>query len=119
MIQSSYLKDIINLIIEDLQETASLKSQIPYLVAEKCEHTDVGMFVSFKHIPEQIEPFRISKDMILTGVQVEAAAFENGADATLWVTNGIISSLGILALGGNYPTEEIINYKLVKIWQDD
>ncbi|GAB4045016.1 hypothetical protein GCM10028774_66100 [Spirosoma jeollabukense] len=57
--------------------------------------------------------------MILNGIQVKSSVFENGADATLWITNGIISSLGILALGGDYPTTEITNYELVKVWQDD
>ncbi|WP_461117841.1 hypothetical protein [Spirosoma jeollabukense] len=55
----------------------------------------------------------------MNGIQVKSSVFENGADATLWITNGIISSLGILALGGDYPTTEITNYELVKVWQDD
>ena len=59
MIESKYILDILEGIIEGESYSDSLKSQIECLTVRDCEYTDAGVFVHFNH-SEAITKFKVS-----------------------------------------------------------
>ena len=93
-----------------------LRNQIPFLTDSEYEYTGVGLFVGFSY-SEPISQFKLTNNTTFThGVEIRSSKLELGADTTLFITEGLISTLEILAYDGNYPDKELTDYVLTQIW---
>ncbi len=119
MIQSKYIFDILDKLVEGLpKETDLLKLQLPHLIESGFEYTGVGLFVSFSY-SEPILQYRTKEDeMIIDGVLIQSSELDNGALATVWVRKGLIDSLEIWSCSGDYPKNDSKDYKLIQTWVD-
>lgn len=115
MINSSYINDILNKLIETESDYDLLKSQIDLLEIKDLEYTCTGLFVHFNR-PTLIEKFKISQDKLLDGLIIKANELEMDAEAMLFIENGLIDYLEIWSHSGEYPNHEIMNYELIQGW---
>ncbi|QKZ14553.1 hypothetical protein [Spirosoma sp. KUDC1026] len=119
MIKSKYISDVLELLLDGDDNGKAAKSQIPFLSDINCEYTNGGgVFISFSHSAE-IVAYRLAQDnIVLNGVTINSPELEIGADATVFLTNGIIDYLEIWSFDGNYPNHELTNYTLKQAWKD-
>lgn len=95
-----------------------IRSQLDFLTDENYNYKGSGLFVSFSH-NDNITAKRIQKDnLVLYGVLIKSSELEIGADATVFVTNGIIDYLEIWSQSGDYPKRELTDYVLTQVWED-
>ena len=107
-----------DLLLDGEEDAVRLKAQLPYLTDSEYEYTGVGLFVSFEQ-NKGIEPTILENERtILNGVEITSTELEIGADATLFVFNGLIDYLEIWSYSGNYPANELSNYCLKQIWKN-
>lgn len=117
MIQSKFIHQIISLLIETDQYEELLRSQITLLEELSYEYTGSGAIISFAILPA-INDYRLPVlTRILNGVRIESPKLNIGADANLFVAEGIIHYLEIFSLDGNYPEGELQTYRLTQIWE--
>ena len=118
MIKSKYISDVLELLL-DGDDSKVAKSQIPFLSDTKYEYTNGGgVFIRFSHSAE-IDEYRLAEDeLVLNGVTIESPELGIGADATVFLTNGIIDYLEIWSFDGDYPDYELTNYMLKQAWHD-
>jgi hypothetical protein len=116
MIQSRFIADILDLLLDGDEDGVALRSQIPFLTDSDYEYTGSGLFVSFSH-SESISQFKlISNTAVTHGVEIKSSELELGADTTLFISEGMVSTLEIFAYDGNYPEKELTDYVLTQIW---
>ena len=118
MINSKFITDILELLLDGDKEGLKSKLQFDYLTESDYNYTDSGLFLSFKH-QNGIENYKIDKtDLILNGVKIESKQLTSGADAIIFFKNGLIDYLEIWSNDNNYPSYELSNYKLTQNWKD-
>lgn len=116
MIQSRFIADILDLLLDGDEDGVALRSQIPFLTDSDYEYTGAGLFVGFSH-SEPINQFKLTSNTTVThGIEIKSSELELGADTTLFISEGLVSSLEILAYDGNYPEKELTDYVLTQIW---
>ncbi|MPR36741.1 hypothetical protein [Salmonirosea aquatica] len=118
MIKSRYISDVLELLL-DGDEGKAAKSQIPFLSDTNYEYTEGGgVFISFSHSAEIIEYRLTQENLVLNGVTIDSPELKVGADAAVFLTNGIIDYLEIWSFDGHYPDHELTNYVLKQAWRD-
>jgi hypothetical protein len=115
MIDSKYISDILEKIIETENDHDLLKSQLEYMVIQDYKYTWTGLFVHFEK-QNKIETFKVTEDKILNGLIIKSPELELDAEATLFIKDGIIDYLEIWSHSGKYPNHEIQEYKLIQGW---
>lgn len=116
MIDSVFISNILNSIIEGETESYSLKSQINHLTIEKYNYTENGVFIEFSR-NSGIETYRLAKDCVLDGLDIKSQEFDLIAEAILFIREGLIDYLEIWSKSGNYPNHELENYELIQTWK--
>jgi len=112
MIKSKYINEILNLLLELDSDGKSLAPQLTFLTDDKYDYTGSGLFVWFTYDPEG-ERHRLEFDkMVLDGVRIKAAELKDGANAVLFVSNGLIEYLEIHSRNAMYPNTDLTNYTL-------
>ncbi len=116
MIQSRFIADIIDLLLDGDEEGTALRNQIPFLTDSDYEYTGAGLFVGFLY-DKAIYQFKLTSSTILTdGVEIKSSELEGSASTSLFISEGLISSLEIFAYDGKYPEKELTNYVLTQTW---
>ena len=89
-----------------------LREQIPYLSLVETEHTGVGCFYTYEVSPSSSLKFDTDLEYLIDlGKTLYAKEFSLGASMILYVSNGKIDGLGILAHGDRYPETEPTEYR--------
>jgi len=117
MIQSTFIQNIVSLLIETDEHEQLLQSQIKLLQESKYEYTGSGVFISFAALPALNEYRLPIATRILNGVRILSSQLNIGADANLFIAEGIIDYLEIFSLDGNYPDSELQTYRIIQIWE--
>ncbi|NII27033.1 hypothetical protein HB364_18225 [Pseudoflavitalea sp. X16] len=118
MITSTYIKDILTLLLDGDNEGLAAKPQLEFIVDAEYQYTGGGLFVSFSY-KDGIEAYSIDKkDLILNGVKIETSQYPIEADASLFFNDGLISYLEIWCYLGDYPDKDLKQYTLTQIWKD-
>lgn len=115
MIDSKYIKDILEKIIETESNQDLLNSQLDYLKIKDYEYTWTGLFVHFEK-QKGIETFKGIDKKVLNGLIIKSQELELDAEAILFINGGIIDYLEIWSHSGNYPKHEIKEYELIQGW---
>jgi hypothetical protein len=114
VISSSYILNILDLMLDGDEEGSALRLQIPFLTDIKYNYTGVGLYVSF-HSSEEIQTYKHTQDrIVLIGVTITSTELEVGASATLFTRDGIVNYLEIFSFVGDYPRRELKDYKMVQ-----
>ena len=116
MIRSIYISDILDLLldVDDLGQQA--RFQIDFLTEKNYDYTGVGFFLSFEH-SKGIEQYRLTTDKtVINGVEIKSTEFDIGAEAMVFITDGLIDYLEVWSYSGQYPTRELTNYTLSQGW---
>lgn len=118
MIKSNFILEILDSLFDDDNDSLKLRRQLEYLTDANYNYTGSGLFVKFSH-DDNISSIRIDKDnMVLSGVLIKSSELKLGADAMVFITNGIINYIEIHSRCGNYPKRELTDYFLSKIWKE-
>ena len=118
MLKSKFITNILELLLDGDEEGIKAKSQIEFVIESDYKYTGNGVFIEFEH-KNGIEKYRFKEDkLILDGVEIKSSELENGADCTLFFSNGIIDYLEIWNKGGTYPNEELKEYELLQTWKN-
>ncbi|WP_138992785.1 hypothetical protein [Larkinella sp. C7] len=119
MIVSKYILDVLKLLLDGDENGKAAKLQIPFLSDAEYEYTNGGgVFVSFLHLEEIFEHKLTKDDLVLNGVTIVSPELKIGADATVFLRDGIVDRLEIWSFDGNYPDHDLINYTLKQVWHD-
>jgi hypothetical protein len=117
MIQSTFINNIVSLLIETDEYQELLLSQTQLLQELNYDYTGSGVFISFERL-SGINDYRLPiSTQILNGVRIDSPQLNIGADANLFIAEGIIDYLEIISLDGNYPDRELQAYHLCQIWE--
>ena len=108
---SKFQIDCIRYILVGFKDLVHYLNQIEYLKLESIEHTGVGCIYQYSLKDYKIPLY--TENQILSGGQIEAAEFPNGATLTLRIADGIIDSLEILAHDSDFPFYEPVQYNFV------
>lgn len=118
MLQSSYIFNIVELLLEDFEFMRQAKKQLDYINEKDFEYTGSGLLVGFEHL-NGIQEHKINTpDLILNGVKIESSEYSIKAETNLFFTDGLIDYLEIWCYLGDYPHEEMIRYKLSQVWEN-
>lgn len=118
MIKSKFILDILDLLLDGDNDGLMIRQQLDHIIDENYNYTGSGLFVKFSN-SDSISTKRIQKDtLVLNGVLIESSELEIGADATVFITNGIIDYLEIWSQSGDYPKRELTDYILTQVWED-
>lgn len=116
MIKSQFILDILDLLLDGDRKSEFVKNQLPYLSDSEYNYTNgAGCFIYFLHI-EEIIKYKTRESFILNGVKIESEELEIGADATLFMKDGIIDHLEIWSFDNSYPNTELRKYTLTQDW---
>lgn len=116
MIQSKYIADILDLLLDGNDLERKARFQIEFLTDSDYTYTGVGLFVGFSHA-EGIEQHRLDTNKaIINGVEIKSSEFEIGAEAMIVINNGLIDYLEIWSYSGEYPKKDLTNYTLTQNW---
>ncbi len=117
MIISPYIKNIMDLLIDDDEYGLLYRPQLDYITDDKYDYTNgSGLFVTFT-TDDRINLLRQNKDTnVIDGVTIKS--IENGlvAKAILHIKNGLIDSLEIWCVTNNYPDNDLDKYTLQQDW---
>lgn len=115
MITSNYISGILELLLDG--DGKAVKPQLAFLQDMAYEYTGGGVVVRFSHT-EEIGAYRLPIDkLVLNGVTIASPALGIGADATAFLTNGLLEYLEIWSFDGNYPDYDLTQYTLQQVWQ--
>ncbi len=118
MIQSNFISDILDLLLDGDKDGLLLRKQLPYLTEQEYDYTGAGLFVSFTH-SDNIYDFRLTSDItLINGVDIKSSALSIEADATVFIKDGIIDYLEVWSKTGDYPKDELSDYVLTQVWKD-
>jgi hypothetical protein len=115
MIRNIYIRNILDLLVQGHENERELKSQIELIEDIEYSHTGAGLIVTFR-ATKSTQNFRINSIAIINGVQIKSTEIEIGAEANLFLDNGIISYLEIHSFSSSYPKEPLSNYILTQAW---
>lgn len=116
MIQSNYIIDILNLLLDGDKDGLIAIQQIPFLTDINFDYTGSGLFVSFEH-STGIEIYRADKEnLVLDGVKILSYEYQIEAQATLFFKDGLIDNLEIWCYDGHYPQSNLTSYVLTQTW---
>ena len=116
MIKSSYINDILELLLDSDEDGLFAKQQIPFLTEIEFKYTGSGLFVYFGYNIE-IEKFKTAKpNLVLNGVKINSDKHNIEGQATLFFKDGFIDNLEIWCYEGNYPKNDLTNYTLTQTW---
>lgn len=116
MINSNYIKDILDLLLDCDEDGLLAKQQIPFLMENDFNYTGAGVFVYFEH-STGVEKFRIeTPNLLLNGVTITSEKHQIEASANLFFKEGIIDYLEIWCHIGDYPKSDLTNYVLTQTW---
>jgi hypothetical protein len=117
MIQSKFIKDVLDLLLDGDELGLSLRKQLPFLTDTEYEYTNAGSFVTFSHSNE-VNEFKVSMEgTFIDGVEIISTELGIEAEAILFVKEGIINFLEIWCYVGQYPSQDLSQYLLRQIWQ--
>lgn len=117
MIQSKYIADILDLLLDGDDLNRKTRLQIDFLTDVDYNYTGAGLFVSFSHA-EGIEKYRLATDQaIINGVEIKSTELESGAEAVISINNGLIDHLEIWSYSGEYPKKDLSSYTLTQNWK--
>lgn len=89
-----------------------LNRQIPYLSLADVEHTGIGCFYSYQISQLATLEIKSEQDFIIDGgMTLYANELPDGASMVLYVENGIIDCLEVLAIDSQYPRTEPTNFR--------
>lgn len=112
MINSNYIKDILDLLLDCDEDGFLAKQQIPFLMENDFNYTGAVVFVYFEH-STGVEKFRIeTPNLVLNGVTITSEKHQVEASAHLFFKEGIIDYLEILCHIRDYPKSDLTNYIL-------
>ena len=130
MIQSEFIKNILDLTFDNYEFSDLLRKQIPFLSELDRNYTGSGVFVNFVS-DKEIEGYKIDTDKvtnfdtdgnaieILNGVEIRNDSLDILADASVYLTNGLIDSVEIWNKNGqDYLLTDPEHYELHQIWID-
>ena len=116
MIQSKYINDILELLLDSDEDGLFASQQLPFLTESKFNYTGSGLFVSFEH-NVGIEIYRAeNKDLVLDGVNIKSDECQIEAQAILFFKDGLIDNLEIWCYIGEYPNNDLTSYILTQTW---
>ncbi len=117
MLKSTFISDILTLLLDGDRNGILAAKQIPFLEESDYEYTGSGVFIGFSSSSD-ISNFKVStkEKLILEGVKIESPELDDGANCILFFEDGIIDFLEIWSRSGNYPNEELNKYKLIQNW---
>lgn len=94
----------------------SVRGQFNYLTEKEYNYTGAGLFVNFSHA-DGIEKFKTdNEELILNGVTIKSKEIGVGAEATVFLDNGLIDYLEIWSHDGMYARKELETYTLTQEW---
>ena len=121
MIESKYILDILEGIIEGEPYTELLRMQISYLSIKEYEYTGTGVFVDFNYSPD-IYKFIVENPtaVILDGLYIYSPELTEGIEsaggvALLRVKEGVIDYLEIWYYSSD-ARKDLDHYTLVQEW---
>jgi hypothetical protein len=119
MIQSKFIMDIMEMLLDKDDEGIALRKQLEFLTDSKYEYTGAGVYVNFESLAG-IEGFLYGDNSLsLAGVEIKSKEIGVAANARLRVKNGKINYLEIWSYDGVYPYKELSNYSLRRISPDE
>lgn len=117
MVKSQFILDILTLLL-DGEDSKFLIPQLDYISDSDYNYTNGGgCFITFSYSDDIIK-YKLKDNLVLNGITIESPELEAGADATLFMKDGIIDYLEIWSFDGKYPNTELKTYKLSQVWQD-
>src|SRR5215213_3614781 len=118
MIKSKFLLDIVDLLLDTHENESRLRQQLTFLQESAIDYSGAGVFISFDPL-EGMEGFKIATESeIINGVKIESSELSIGAEASLFISKGIIDYLEIWSYGGDYPKHELTDYVLIQVWDN-
>ena len=116
MIESRFIIDILSLLLDSSEHQENLMNQVPFLRDFDYEYTGAGLFVSFDYL-EGVNQYKIlGETIIINGVKIESQELTLGAEAAVFVINGLINFLEIWSYDANYPNKELESYTITQVW---
>ena len=123
MIKSKFILDLLHasltsngVIYEDGIQYGKLASpQIEYLTDVKYDYTGLGLFVTFSHTEEALKYKSSIENGPLGGIDIKSHDLESYANTTIFFEDGIMSSLEIFSVAGDYPKKDLENYSFVSM----
>ncbi|HTK17858.1 MAG TPA: hypothetical protein VL442_00010 [Mucilaginibacter sp.] len=116
MIKSTYIADVVDLLLDGAADADTCRPQIELLSDTIYGCTSGGAFVSFSHNEDIAQYKSRDESGVLDGVKITSADFEFEADATLYFRNGIIHNMEIVCKQGSYPRRDLTKYILTQVW---
>lgn len=113
MIDSPFIKDLLDLLLEDIEEETVLREQMKFLHEGEHEHTGSGLFIGFTPGDEALK-HRSKEDYVLHGVKIKLPGLVHEADASLFIYEGLIDYIELTAHGQDYPGSEPTVYTLTQ-----
>jgi hypothetical protein len=116
VINSNYIKDILDLLLDRDEDGLLARQQVPFLMENDFNYTVAGVFVYFEHCTG-IDKFRLeTPNLVLNGVSITSEKYQIEASANLFFKEGIIDYLEIWCHIGDYPKSDLTSYVLTQTW---
>lgn len=128
MIDSVFIKDVLDLTFDDFRAGDLLRKQIPFLVEGERQHTGIGIFIHFKY-DNKIEKYKIDSESVtcfdsygkqferLNGVEIRNESLSILADTYVILRDGLIDHIEIFNKSGDdYPLTDPEHYELHQMW---
>lgn len=112
MIESAFILNILDLLLDGDEEGRALRGQIGYLTDVEYEYTGSGLFVTFEVSDGAGQERYQGENVLLDGVAVTSSQLGLGASASVLIKDGLIHTLEIWSYDGVYPQEELEDYTL-------
>jgi len=113
MIGSTFILNILDLLLDGDENGKAVRPQIDYLTDSEYDYTGVGLFVIFQpSVGIPIYNMVGSERLILDGVSITSPELNIGAATILFIKDGIIDFLEIWSYDGEYPRKELKSYTL-------
>lgn len=117
MVQSKYIRDILTLLLDGIDEGHDVKGQLDFITETDFNYTEAGVYISFRK-DKGIEEFKAANsNLILNGVTIKSSKLAVGADSTLVFKEGLIDYLEIWSYDGEYPKHDLVDYQLKQEWR--
>lgn len=115
MIKSTFIYNILSLLIEGHECETYLQKQLDFLIDSDYSYTGSGLIVTFTH-DKAINNSKVNSDYVLNGVKITSTELELGAQTNLFFNEGIMSYLEIFSNSSFYPEKFLSNYELSQEW---
>lgn len=116
MINSKFILNILDLLLDGDQEGILARPQINFLTVKEQIFTGPGTFIYFLH-DEKIIKYKVNdSDFNISGVVINSPDLKIGADAHIFLKNGIINYLEIYSRDSSYPKHELKEYIITQEW---